>query len=114
MTRQDLETMFNAVDRRDWDTVAKYFHPELVYDRPGFDQLVGGAAVDNFYRNIRTIHGVHQFEGFAIDGETGACWGRFVGTRKDGSSLDVEFADCYRFKAGQLWRRKSFFYVPAA
>lgn len=114
MTRADLETMFRAVDATDWDTVARYFHPEMIYHRPGFPELVSGAEVARFYREMRSIRGDHRFEGFAIEPESGACWGRFVGHRKDGTPLDLEFADCYRFKDGLLWRRKSFFYVPFA
>ena len=32
MTRSDLEAMFRAVDACDWSTVARYFHPDMVYD----------------------------------------------------------------------------------
>ena len=31
-----------------------------------------------------------------------------------GTPVDVEFADCYEFKDGLLWRRKSHFFVPVA
>lgn len=114
MTRADLEAMFRAVDASDWDALPRWLHPELEYDRPGFDLLQGRDAVVQFYRTIRSIRGEHRFEGFAIEPESGACWGRFVGTRKDGTPLDLQFADCYRFKDGLMWRRKSFFYVPLA
>jgi len=114
MTRADLETMFRAVDAADWDGVARFFHPDLVYDRPGYPRLVGRDEVARFYREVRSIRGEHLFEGFAIEPETGACWGRFVGSKKDGTPLDLEFADCYRFKDGLLWRRKSYFYTPLA
>ena len=114
MTRSDLETMFRAVDACDWNAVARYFHPDLVYDRPGFALLEGRDEVVRFYREVRSLRGAHHFDGFAIEGETGACWGRFVGTRGDGTPVDLAFADCYQFKDGLLWRRKSFFYVPMA
>ena len=114
MKRSDLETMFGAVDRCDWDTVARYFHPDMKYDRPGFPILDGKDEVVRFYRDVRSIRGQHLFEGFAIEPDTGACWGRFVGHRKDGAPLDLQFADTYLFKDGLLWRRKSYFYVPLA
>ncbi len=114
MTRADLEVVFRAIDASDWDAMARYLHPDIVYDRPGYGLLEGREAVLHFYRVIRTMRGQHQFEGFAIDrdSDTGACWGRFVGRRPDGTPIDVQFADCYRFKDGLLWRRKSHFYVP--
>ncbi len=112
MTQADLEAMFRTIDASDWDGLGRFLHPELVYDRPGFDRLEGRDAVLRFYREVRTIRGEHRFEGFAIQPDAGACWGRFVGRTLDGTPVDLEFADCYRFKDGLLWRRKSYFHVP--
>lgn len=114
MTRADLEAMFRVIDESDWDRLAPYFHPDLVYQRPGFPLLEGRDQVLRFYREVRAIRGVHQFEGFAIEPESGACWGRFVGQRTEGAPVDLQFADCYRFKDGLMWRRKSYFHVPVA
>lgn len=112
MTRADLEAMFRTIDRSDWDALARYFHPDLCYERPGLPMLEGRDANLRFYRELRTIRGEHLFERFVIEPDAGACWGRFVGHRQDGTPLDLEFADCYRFKDGLLWRRKSYFHVP--
>jgi hypothetical protein len=112
MTRADLEAMFQVIDASDWDALPPFFHPELVYDRPGYPLIEGRAAVLDFYRATRTMRGRHLFEAFAIDSDTGACWGRFVGQFPDGRPIDIQFADCYRFKDGTMWRRKSHFYVP--
>jgi ketosteroid isomerase-like protein len=114
VTRSDLEAMFRAIDASDWDVLPRYFHADLVYDRPGFERLQGREAVLHFYRAVRTIRGRHEFEGFAVQPDAGACWGRFVGHRGDGTPLDLQFADCYLFRDGLMWRRKSFFYVPLA
>jgi len=112
VTRADLEAMFRAIDASDWDAVGRYFHPDLIYDRPGYARLEGRDQNLHFYREIRSIRGEHRFDCFAIESTAGAGWGRFVGSRTDGTPVDIEFADCYRFKDGLLWRRKSFFYVP--
>jgi ketosteroid isomerase-like protein len=104
--------MFAAVDRSDWDTLTRFYHPDVVYDRPGFDRLTGREEVIRFYRDVRSIQGVHSFDGFAIGPTSGACWGRFVGSTKAGEPVDVQFADCYSFRDGGIWRRKSFFFVP--
>jgi hypothetical protein len=106
-----VRSIFRAIDARDWGSLADYFHPELRYQRPGFPTLEGRDEVLRFFREIRAIHGSHQIEGIAIDGDQGAHWGRFVGAKMDGTPVDVEYADWYRFRDGLLWRRKSFFYV---
>ena len=111
MTGADVLAMFRAVDASDWDALDRFLHPDLVYDRPGLDPLVGKAAVSRFYREVRTLKGRHTFDAVVVEGEHGACWGRFVGANKNGP-VDVQFADCYTFRDGLLWRRKSFFYVP--
>ena len=113
MTQAKLEAMFQAIDATDWGRAAELWHPEMEYDRPGFPLLVGKDAVHHFYRAIRMIRGRHEFEAFVIEGDRGACWGRFVGQTVAGKPVDVQFADCYRFKDSLLWRRKSYFFVPS-
>jgi len=114
MTQADIRDMFRAVDGSDWQAMARHLHPDLVYDRPGFDLLVGREAVLHFYREVRSIRGEHRFDAIVVDDVHGACWGRFVGSRQDGTPIDLQFADCYTFSDGLLFRRKSFFYVPLA
>lgn len=65
-----------------------------------------------FYREVRAIRGEHQFEGFAIQPDAGTCWGRLVGRKRDGTPVDLEFADCYRFEEGFLRQRQSYFHGP--
>lgn len=112
MTRSDLETMFAAIDACDWESAARFFHPDMQYERPGYALIDGRDANLGFYRDVRKIRGEHLFDGFALDPASGACWGRFVGHGADGAAIDIQFADCYRFRDGLLWRRKSFFFVP--
>jgi ketosteroid isomerase-like protein len=114
MTRADLEAMFSIIDDSDWDRLGRFFHPDLRYQRPGFPLLEGRDANLNFYRNVRSIRGAHTFYNFAVTPDTGACWGRFVGHKTDGTPVDLQFADCYEFKDGLIWHRKSHFYTPLA
>jgi ketosteroid isomerase-like protein len=111
MSRELPRAMFRAIDARDWEALGTLLHPDLRYDRPGFAPLVGKDEVLRFYREVRSIHGEHRLETVVSDGDHGACWGRFVGAKADGTPLDLQFADCYGFKDGQLHRRKSFFFV---
>jgi len=113
MTRDFVRWLFEAIDARQWDRLAEFFHPEIEYQRPGYDSLVGLEAVVRFYREVRVLaSGNHQVTAIAIDGTHGACWGRYLGSRRDGTPVDIEFADCYEFEDGKIRRRKSFFYVP--
>jgi len=112
MSRDFITSMFRAVDARDWTALGSHFHPDLRYERPGFPPLLGRDQVLQFYREVRAIHGAHQIEAIVIDGDAGASWGRFVGQKRDGAPVDIQYADCYRFRDGLLWRRKSYFFVP--
>jgi ketosteroid isomerase-like protein len=111
MSRDFLASMFRAIDARDWDALGRHFHPNIRYERPGFPVLEGRDAVLQFYREVRQIHGEHRAEGMAVDGTFGAQWGRFVGTKKDGTPVDVQYADTYVFADGLLKHRKSYFFV---
>jgi ketosteroid isomerase-like protein len=112
MTKDFIGSMFRAIDARDWDRLATHFHPDIIYERPGFPVLQGRDAVLGFYREVRQIHGEHRTSAIAMDPPFGAVWGRFVGTKKDGSPVDVEYADCYVFADGLLKHRRSYFFVP--
>jgi ketosteroid isomerase-like protein len=111
MTKDFIVSMFRAIDSRDWDALATHFHPDIVYERPGFPVLEGRDAVVRFYRETRQIHGEHRASGLAVDEPYGAHWGRFVGAKKDGTPVDVEYADCYVFADGLLKHRRSYFFV---
>ena len=62
MTEEFVRSMFRGIDARDWDTLARHFHPALVYQRPGFPLLEGRDAVVRFYREVREIQGEHRLE----------------------------------------------------
>ena len=82
MNREFVIRMFETVDARDWERLADFFHPDLVYHRPGYAPLVGRDAVLHFYREVRVIgSGGHQLAAVVVDGDHGACWGRFVGAQ---------------------------------
>ena len=112
MTRDFIVSMFRAIDTRDWEALGRHFHPEMIYERPGFPVLEGRDAVLRFYAETRQIQGEHRAEGIAVDGEFGAHWGRFVGAKKDGTPVDVRYSDTYVFADGMLKHRKSYFFVP--
>ena len=111
MNRDFVVGMFKAIDARDWDWLAAHFHPQIVYERPGFAVLNGRDAVLDFYRSVRQIQGEHRITGVAVDPPFGAHWGKFVGAKKDGTPVEVDYADCYVFADGLLRHRRSYFFV---
>jgi ketosteroid isomerase-like protein len=106
--------MFRRIDARDWAALEDSFHPDRVYERPGYEPLVGRDQVLRFYREVRVIaSGEHQLERVLTEPDAGACWGRFVGLHKNGSAIDERFADAYLLQDGRIRMRRSFFYRPA-
>lgn len=114
MSRNLITELFSAVDTCDWRKLATLFHPEVVYERPGYEQFKGVDRLLHFYRCERVLaNGSHLIDRVVIDGSNGACWGRFVGTKKDGSAVDELFVDVYTFEGERIIRRRSYFFRPA-
>lgn len=106
--------LFSAIDSSDWISLEKLFHKEIVYERPGYDPFSGLDRVMEFYQKERILaSGAHLLEKVVLNGEHGACWGRFIGFKKDGSEVDERFADVYSFKEGRIRTRRSYFFRPA-
>ncbi len=106
--------LFLAVDSSGWNMLAKIFHHDIVYERPGYEPFVGIDQLLKFYQTQRVIaSGKHHIEHIAVEGNYGACWGRFIGVRKDGFPIDELFADVYSFENGKIKTRKTHFFRPA-
>ena len=109
-----VERLFEAVDRCAWEALPRFFCPEIVYERPGYAPLVGLAQVLHFYREVRVIaSGAHRLHHILADGERAVCWGEFRGRRKDGTPVEVRFADAYAFSNGKIRTRCTYFFQPA-
>lgn len=106
---------YERVDAADVDGVLDCFAEDAVYHRPGYDPMVGRAALSSFYDGERVIaDGRHELDELLVDGRQVAVRGRFVGTLKDGSPARVGFADFFVLGEDHLIRvRHSFFDRPA-
>jgi hypothetical protein len=114
MTQDLIVRMFDRIDHRDWTVLPSMYCEDAVYERPGYDAIVGRDSLEEFYRRVRVIEcGTHQITRIVADEQAGACWGRFVGRCRDGSAVDVRFADCYQFESGRIKHRVSYFFVPS-
>jgi uncharacterized protein len=109
-----VHDLFQAIDSRSFERLRELCHPDVTYERPGYEPFVGIDRLLKFYREERVIaSGDHHLTAVVVEGANGACWGRFLGAHRDGSDIDVEFADTYQIEDGRIRRRKSFFYQPA-
>jgi len=109
-----ITRMFATIDARRWSALAEFFTHDAVYERPGYEPIIGFPALDHFYRDVRIIvAGQHRIERMVGGRETAACWGRFVGASRDGKPLDERFADVYELRNGRVARRTSYFFRPA-
>jgi branched-chain amino acid aminotransferase len=114
ITSELITRLFETVDSRQWEGLKNFFCDEMIYERPGYDPLVGRERVEKFYREERVIaSGKHLLDNIIVNESSGACWGRFVGVHKNGAALDERFADCYTFQDGKIKTRKSYFFRPA-
>ena len=114
MTYQTVVQLFQCVDGRTWDALPQFFADNVVYERPGYPPVVGLGEVLHFYRAIRVIaSGEHLLHQIITEGNRGACWGRFVGKHRDGTSIDERFADAYTFENGKIATRCTYFFRPA-
>ena len=55
MHKDHVLGMFAAIDGRDFDALERYFHPDVVYERPGYEPIRGLGSLLHFYREVRRI-----------------------------------------------------------
>ena len=114
MEKQFILNLFQAIDSSDWETLRTLFHDDMVYERPGYEPFEGRDRVMQFYQKERVLaSGKHHLENIILEGDYGACCGRFIGLKKDGSNVDERFADVYFLADGKIRTRKSYFFRPA-
>jgi ketosteroid isomerase-like protein len=114
MQGAEIRKMFASIDAMDWATLQDLLHPEVVYERPGFEPLVGSERVMRFYRVERAItRSTHHIEGVVTDDGRGAAWGKADCELADGRWTTIGFAEIYHLANGLIRLRRTHFYVPA-
>jgi uncharacterized protein len=114
MGEVSLPGMFATIDAQDWAALPTFFHPDMVYERPGFSVLRGLDEVLHFYHVERGIRAsAHRIDGMAVQDGAGAAWGEVHCVLADGRETDVGFADTYRFADKLIIHRRTHFFVPA-
>jgi len=109
-----FEELFHAIDTASWKDLPRFFHVDVVYERPGYPPIEGLSALLDFYRHTRIIaEGKHSLDGgLRADGKA-ICWGQFTGRSKAGALLAERFADAYELENGVIRKRTTFFFRAA-
>ena len=105
-----VEALLTAIDNKDWDSLAKLLNEDSVYEVHGFPPYTGKKEILEYYENIRPIQaGVHTIESIYTGLDSVVCCGVFVGMKKDGSRIDISFADELRFHNFKISKRRVYF-----
>jgi ketosteroid isomerase-like protein len=115
---EDMEGLvrryYELVDGRAFDRMLDLFDEEIVYTRPGYEALVGKAALAEFYTTVRVIEsGRHEITSVLVVGDRVAVQGRFEGTLKTGQRTAHGFADFFLIGSGRFVERTTYFDAPA-
>lgn len=106
---------YERVDASDLEGVLAWFADDAVYHRPGYPPMAGRAALADFYGGERVIvSGAHDVAEILVEADRVAVRGVFAGTLKDGTSVEVGFADFIRYDAhARAVERRTYFARPA-
>ena len=104
---------YATVDANDVEGVLDWFAEDAVYHRPGYEPMVGRAALAEFYGGERVIaEGRHTLDELVVDGSSVAVRGSFTGRLKDGSERTLGFADFIDYdQHGRARERRTYFAV---
>lgn len=102
---------YELVDAGDIEAPLALFSPDIRYNREGTGSIIGIDALRRFYVHERIIErGTHADFDIRPDGDAIRVAGRFTGTLKDGSSVNVRFEDNFHFgEDGSIVHRETTF-----
>jgi ketosteroid isomerase-like protein len=105
---------YSLVDAQQFTELVQLFAEDSVYRRPGYEPLIGRAALSEFYGGRRVITGGrHTISELLADGSKVAVAGEFAGTVNGGKQVDIRFADFFTLDSdGLISRRDTFFFAP--
>lgn len=107
-------SLFDTIDAFDWQLLVKHFDKDIIYERPGYSVIIGIDKLLHFYQHERVIAlGKNHLEHIVCEEKFASCWGRFIGTHKNGSPINESFSDVYSFNQNKIITRRSYFFRPA-
>ncbi len=109
-----FDELFSAIDSASWNDFARFFHTNIVYERPGYPPIEGIEALLHFYSNTRIVaKGKHSLDGSLCGDNKAICWGQFSGLSKTGHVLNERFADAYELQNDVIRKRTTYFFRAA-
>jgi steroid delta-isomerase len=111
----NVRKYYEFVDADDIPGLIGLFATDATYLRPGYPPLVGRAELERFYRDERVIaRGSHELTKVIAAGADVAVHGQFTGVLRDGTQVEVRFADFFALGPdGHFVHRDTFFFSPA-
>jgi ketosteroid isomerase-like protein len=108
-----LREYYRLVDADDVHGLLALFADDAVYNRPGYPTMRGRADLTRFYSGERVIaRGRHTLDRVVTSNPQVAVTGSFEGVLKDGTRVELRFADFFVFDGGRIARRDTFFFAP--
>lgn len=105
---------YELVDAGDVAGLVDLFAADAVYQRPGYEPIVGHEGLHRFYRDQRVIkQGRHTVTDMVVHGDRVAVQGRFHGVLHSGAEVDLRFADFFGLTEDLAFaRRETYFFQP--
>lgn len=102
------------VDASDVDDVVALFTEATCTGAPVTYPIIGHQEMRSFYSGTRVIEkGEHPLSSMIVDHERIALNGDFVGMLKDGTNVELRFADFFTVDGdGRFSSRATFFFAP--
>ncbi len=108
-----IEKYYRLVDANDIDGILALFTANCIYERPGYDPILGSQALRRFYEVDRVIAaGAHVVDRVITAADSAAVEGIFEGVLRSGEEVSVRFADFFHMVEGLIGSRRTYFYAP--
>lgn len=92
-----VRSYYDYVDAEQYDELFSLFADDIVYSRPGQNDIDGMDDFQRFYLEERALtDGEHEIVDVRVDGDTVAVRGRFSGNQS-GETVSFGFADFHQF-----------------
>ncbi|MFC7187630.1 nuclear transport factor 2 family protein [Halorubrum yunnanense] len=104
-----VRSYYESIDADAYDSVFALFDEDVVYERPGQDDIEGMDDLRHFYLDGRPLtEGAHEVHSLTAEDDTVAVRGTFSGLQ-DGDRVAFGFADFFVFTdAGAIGRRYTY------
>lgn len=109
-----IRRYYDLVDANAVADMVALFQPEAIYSRPGYPDMAGHADITRFYAHQRKFRsGTHTLAAVLHDAGRVAVHGSFRGELRDGTAMQLRFADFFEIGGdGRFSRRDTYYFAP--